>query len=148
MLAVLASIKYHCWERLLTICLFCSTLLVFGIDWFRTLALFKVGLYVEKLKLLEAITIVTKSSILYMAGVLKIQTILSFSSVWLSLIVFYSIMFWLIIIWVFKPGVLTNIFQKKVYLETGFVSTWRVLLVYLPGLLSNWGKLLPSKTLR
>ena len=31
--------------------------------------------------------------------------------------------------------VLTNIFMKKVYLQTGFVSAWSIILVCLPGLL-------------
>ena len=80
---------------------------------------------------------------------IKIKTTSSFSSVWISLIVFYSIMLWLIIIWVLKVVALTNIFNLNILnLQTGFVSTWQFILVYLPELLSNWGKLLPSKTLR
>ena len=45
----------------------------------------------------------------------------------------------------FQSCCIDYIFMKKFYLETGFLSTWRVLLVYLPGLLSNWGKSLVAK---
>ena len=56
------------------------------------------------------------------------QTTSTLSKVSVSLIMYYSIMLCLIIIF-FKAVILTHIFMKKCYLETAFVSTWQVLLM-------------------
>ena len=52
------------------------------------------------------------------------------------------------LIYIVNTVVWINILMKKVsYAQIGFVLTWGILLVYLPGVSSNCQKLSQSKTL-